>query len=335
MTIREVARHAGVSLQTVSNVLNGRVSQMGPKTRERVERAIADLGYQPNAQARGLRSQRTDTVAYLTVDPATHFLADPFHTALISGMGDSLRDHDHCLLVQALELDFPGAAFKRLFAQRRFDGAVVHLSGTSQERSRWLGELGATGAPFVVIEEQVDMERAASVRAGNRGGAEKAVEYLHEKGHTRIGFLLAGRDWPAFDERLGGYQAALRRLRLGPALKWSAPEESVDAARSRMHAVLQRETGRVAVLAANDILALGALQAAKALGRRIPDDVAIVGFDDFDFARYVEPALTTVALPGYEMGKHAAEMLVEYGKTGAFAEHEVIFPTTLVPRQSA
>jgi DNA-binding LacI/PurR family transcriptional regulator len=335
MTIREVARHAGVSLQTVSNVLNGRVSQMGPKTRERVLRAIAQLGYQPNAQARGLRSQRTETMAYLTVDPATHFLADPFHTALISGMGDVLREHAHCLLVQALPLDYPGEAFRRLFAQRRFDGAVVHLSGTAEDRSRWTGELGKSGAPFVLIEEQVEIERCACVRADNRAGAERAVDYLHERGHTRVGFLSAGRDWPAFEERLAGYQAALRRLKLGPMLKWSAAEESVEAARTRMDGVLQRETGSLAVLCANDILALGALQAAKALGRRIPDDVAIVGFDDFDFARYVEPALTTVALPGYDMGKRGAEMLVAYGRTGEFPEREVVYPTTLVPRQSA
>src|SRR5215813_1051225 len=114
MTIREVAKRAGVSLQTVSNVLNGKTSQVGQKTRERVLRSIEELGYQPNLHARGLRSQRTYTVGFLTVDPATRFLADPFHTAILSGMADILRENDYGLLVQALHPDDPAESFDRL-----------------------------------------------------------------------------------------------------------------------------------------------------------------------------------------------------------------------------
>src|SRR6516162_6612329 len=113
MTIREVARRAGVSLQTVSNVLNGRHSRTSPETRQRVLRTIKELGYHPNAHARGLRLERSETVGYFTVDPSPQFLADPGRSGLLSGVADVLREQDYCLLVQALPPDEPGEAFRR------------------------------------------------------------------------------------------------------------------------------------------------------------------------------------------------------------------------------
>lgn len=335
MTIREVARRAGVSLQTVSNVINGRTSQVGAETRERVERWIAELGYQPNSQARGLRSQRTGTIAFLTVDPADRFMADPFSTALLSGMADALRESGQCLLVQALPPDDPVKEFTRLAGQRRFDGACMHLSGTAAERRRWIKALAATDAPFVLFEERADGARSASVRADNHQGALRAIEHLHARGHTRIAFLSAARDWPAFDERLAGYQEALRALRLGAARKWVAAGERVELAKEVVTTALSRENPPTALLCANDVLALGALQAARALGKHVPEDLAVIGFDDHEFARYVAPSLTTVALPGYDMGRRAAELMVGFLRHGEFAQREVVFETGLVLRESA
>src|SRR5690348_3114531 len=120
MTIREVARKAGVSLQTVSNVINGRFSEVGFETRQRVLKTIEALGYQPNAGARGLRGRKTYGIAFLTVDPSDRFLADPFHTVTLSGMADALREKGYGLLVQALPTDQPAEAFDRLYRQRRF-----------------------------------------------------------------------------------------------------------------------------------------------------------------------------------------------------------------------
>jgi DNA-binding LacI/PurR family transcriptional regulator len=335
MTIREVAKRAGVSLQTVSNVLNGRTSQVGAETRERVLSAIDELGYQPNASARGLRSQRSYTVGYLTVDPADRFLADPFHTFLLSGMADALRNRDYCLLVQALNPRAPGESFGRLFRQRRFDGAVVHLSGTEAERQRCIADLNASGCPFVLIEEHVQGPQAACVLADNRQGAERAVAYLRSKGHKRIAFLTPERPWPAVEERLAGYQAALKAHKLPGPREWRLASETTEEARAFVEAVLRKEPSVTAVIGSNDVLAVGALQAAKKLGRRVPQDLAIVGFDDFDFARLVDPPLTTVRLPGYDMGRRAAELLLDHLQRGAFPESTVVFPTTLVERGTA
>jgi LacI family transcriptional regulator len=246
-----------------------------------------------------------------------------------------------CLLVQALDPNDPGEGFRRLLGQHRFDGAVVHLSGPASQRRRWIGELAATGGAFVLVEERASQGRCACVRADNRQGAMRAVEYLREKGHSRIGFLTAARDWPAFDERLAGFQEALGNMagreRKRPELpgKWAAAGERVELAQAVTETILRRAGAPTALLCANDVLALGALQAARTLGRRVPDDLAVIGFDDHDFARYVAPALTSVALPGYDMGGRAAELMLGFIRHGEFSEREVLFPTQLVLRESA
>lgn len=334
MTIREVAQRAGVSLQTVSNVINGRTTQMASETRQRVLHWIEELGYQPNLHARGLRSQRTYTLAFLTVDQSARFLSDPFHMATLSGMADILRDRDYGLLVQVLHPDEPAEMFKRLFRQRRFDGAVVHLSGMETKRQRCIESMVKSEHPFVLIEEPVKGQACASVRADNRKGAAEAVRFLAERGHKRIGFLAAELSWPAVEERLAGYLAALKEQRL-PERVIPVETEDFETARTTLEANLRKTSGMTAVLCSNDVIAVGALQAAKSIGRRVPDDFAIIGFDDFDFASYVDPPLSTVALPAYDMGRKAAELLLEFLQEEAFAQPEVIFPTTLIQRGTA
>lgn len=335
MTIREVAKQAGVSVQSVSNVLNGRSSQMRDETRERILQSIRDLNYQPNALARGLRSQRTHTVAFLTIDPVTRFLADPFHVTILSGMAAMLRRKDYCLFVQGLQPEQAGEAFQRLVHQRRFDGAVVHLSGTPKRRARHVAQLTASGCPFILVEERANAATAACVRADDRGGARQAVAFLQAKGHERIGFLATDRPWPAVEERIAGYKEAVEATGGGWCKVWKVERECMERARASMAVILEREPAVTAVLCANDVLAVGAMQAARCRGRAVPADLAVVGFDDFEFAQYVDPPLTTVALPGYEMGHRAAELLLGYFEDGRFAAPDVVFPATLVRRGSA
>jgi DNA-binding LacI/PurR family transcriptional regulator len=335
MTIRDVAKRAGVSLQSVSNVLNGRTSQMREETRQRILHSIRELNYYPNAMARGLRSRCTNTIAFLTIDPATRFLADPFHVAILSGMVDMLRAEDYTLFVQGLQPDQAGEAFRRLVHQRRFDGAIVHLSGPREQRQRHIDQLEQSGCPFVLIEERTSAATAACVLADDRGGAANAVAFLRSEGHERIGFLATDRPWPAVEQRVAGYEEAVRAAHGDWIEVWKVDRESIEGARDAMEAILLGEPSVTAVLCANDVIALGALQAAKRLRRKVPSEFAIVGFDDFEFAPYVDPPLTTVALPGYEMGRRAAELLFDYFKEGQFSTSEIVFPTTLVRRGSA
>ncbi|MDR3633261.1 MAG: LacI family DNA-binding transcriptional regulator [Isosphaeraceae bacterium] len=333
--MRDVARQAGVSLQSVSNVLNGRNSQMSEETRKRILASIQELGYQPDSQARGLRSQRTNTVAFLTIDPATRFLADPFHVAILSGMVDVLRERDYAMFVQGLEPDSAGLAFQRLAHQRRFDGAVVHLSGPKESRAQHIEQLERSGCPFVLVQERPSASTASCVLADDHGGAATAVSLLLARGHQRIGFLATARSWPAVDARKAGYEQALRAVGNRKPDVWNVEHESIEGARTVMEDVLARVPSITAFLCANDVLAVGALQAAKQLGRVVPSNVAIVGFNDFEFARYVDPPLTTVSLPAYEMGRRSADMLLEFFEDGKFSTQEVLFPATLVERGTA
>ncbi len=333
--MRDVAKQAGVSLQSVSNVLNGRTSQMREETRLRILQSIRDLNYQPNAQARGLRLQCTKTMAFLTIDPAVRFLSDPFHVAILSGMVDTLRQQDYGLLVQGFHPDQAGGGFRRLVHQRRFDGAVVHLSGSPDRRAEHIEELESTGCPFVLVEDRAEASTAASVLADNRGGAAAAVALLQAEGHQRIGFLATDRLWPAVEKRIAGYEEAIHAGGGNWSQVWGVDHETVEGARGRVEAVLRDDPAVTAILCANDVLAVGAIQAAKRLGRKVPTSLAVIGFDDFDFAQYLDPPLTTVALPGVEMGGRAAELLLAYINNDAFDVPEVVFPTRLIRRGSA
>jgi DNA-binding LacI/PurR family transcriptional regulator len=336
MTMRDVARQAGVSIQTVSNVVNGKEDLMTAETRSRVLRIMQELGYHPNSHARGLRSRQTRTIGFLTVDPSARFLADPFHGAIMSGMADVLRENDYYLLVDAIQPGRSGHSFHTLFYERRIDAAVGHLSGLHAQREAYVRELEGTSCPFVLIEERAECATGASVLADNREGACQAVRYLIEKGHSDIAFLSGATAWPAVEERLAGYRQALAAngLPLRDDRILEAPWSHTDA-QAAIGAVLERLPTVTAILCANDLLAVGAMAAAKSLGRSLPDEMAVLGFDDFEFAAYVDPPLTTVALPGYDMGRRAAELLLACLQEGEFPEKEVVFPTTLTLRNSA
>jgi DNA-binding LacI/PurR family transcriptional regulator len=335
-TMRDVAQRAGVSLQTVSNVVNGRRHLMTAETLARVVGAMEELEYHPNAHARGLRSKQSRTIGFLTVDPSVRFLADPFHNAILSGMADVLRENDYYLLIHARRPDGNDPLFQALFFERRLDGAVVHLSGTRAQREAYIHELAETGRPFLLIEERADCPTGACVRADNREGAVRAVEYLLERGHTDVAFLSEVSVWPAVEERLAGYREALAAHGL-PARDdlVLAATASHAQAQSAVAALLARAPSVTAVLCANDLLAVGAVAAAKSLGRQIPAEFAVIGFDDFVFAALIDPPLTTVALPGYEMGRRAAELLLSHLQEGRFPTKEVVFPATLTVRNSA
>ena len=205
---------------------------------------------------------------------------------------------------------------------RRGGVAPVRFAEERQQCGRQLSE---AGCPFVLIEEQVKGPHAASIRADNRQGAEKAVAYLREKGHKRIAFLNTERSWPAFEERLAGYQAALKAHGCRAA-------RMADRKRKRRHARQFVESAlrerRISPRWSAPTTSWPSVPCRQPAGsaRKVPEDIAIVGFDDFDFARYVDPPLTTVALPGYEMGHRAAELLFEYLAKGRFPRRKRSFP---------
>jgi DNA-binding LacI/PurR family transcriptional regulator len=339
--MRDVAARAGVSLQTVSNYVNGRFHEMSEETRERVGRELDELAYWPNASARSLRAKRTMTLGVLVLDEGARFLADPMTDLVIAGIGDVARDRGYSLLIQAARPD--PEHLEDLFApllEHRVDGALLFLSGAPSIRRRTIRRIVELGFVVAVFEQAPAGVPVVSVTADNRGGARLLTEHLLERGHRRIAFVSTRAPWPMVEERLRGYREALRAHGVGadPALEASdgvwAPSDGSQMA-ERLLALPDPPT---AIMCGNDLLALGAMRAAKVRGLRVPGDVAVTGFNDFEFAQFVDPPLTTVRVPGYELGRVAAERVI--GQLGGDeplddAGRKVTLPVELQLRGSA
>jgi len=336
-TMRDVAGRAGVSTQTVSNLVNGRGHLMSDETRARVETAMAELAYHPNSAARGLRSARTRTLAFLLLDEGARFLADPMTDLILAGIGDVARDRGYRMLIQAGRPEQTSTDLLGPVLENRADAAFLFLSGEPVLRAWYAARLAALGVPGVVFEDDWDEPGLLSVAAANRDGARQLAEVLIAAGHRRIGFVAARARWPMVEQRRRGYDDALAAAGIA-ADRALARFEGVWDARAGVDLAAALLAGRdppTAIMCGNDLLALGVIQALRQSGRRVPDDVAVTGFNDFEFAAFVDPALTTVRTPGYEMGRTAAERLIDVLDGGSAADRRVVLPVELIRRSSA
>lgn len=335
--MRDVAEAAGVSVQTVSNLVNGRTNQMTPETQTRLREVMERLGYYPNSAARGLRSARSQTIGFLILDESTRFLADPMTDLFMSGLGDVLRDQNYALLIQASRSDRPIDQLLAPLHEGRVDGAVVFLSGPASTRARYVQQLRKLPVPMLLLQEHELLESDVPVIAADDfGGARDLCRHLLAAGHRRVAFLSASHRWSAIEARHRGYHAAHveAELQVDPTLTvWQGKFDAISASESAA-VLLDSVAPPDAVMCANDLVALGVLKAARDRGLRVPDDLAVTGFDDFDFAAAVSPPLTTVSIPGYEMGRLAARVMIDSGDDG-IASTQHMFSTQLQIRESA
>ncbi len=302
-TIRDVAKRAQTSVSTVSRVLT-KSGPVAEQTLRRIMEAIDELGYRPNALARGLVQKRTGTIGVVLPD-----VANPFYAEVLRGMGDvAAAQGFHLLLVNA-DLSFrkeeEGLA---ILAEKQVDG-VIYTSGEVTPAHR---ELFAALRRPVALAATYDPEGAyPAVLVDSQRGAALAVEHLADLGHSRIAVIHGPlRDPVAGGPRLAGYQqgAAARGLVLAPELiaEGDFHLESGYAAMSRM---LDRSDRPTAVVAASDLMAIGAVNAILDRGLRVQEDISVVGFDNIWFASAVRPGLTTVAQPMYDIGAKSVEIL--------------------------
>ncbi|MCS6940996.1 MAG: LacI family DNA-binding transcriptional regulator [Roseiflexaceae bacterium] len=338
VTIREVARAAGVSIQTVSNVMHNK-SSVRPEIQVRVLDAIKRLGYYPSQSAQGLRQGASLTLGFLVFDPNPRALADPVHGEVIAGMNDVARANNYSLLIDtpSIRPEAPGEHFLRPFYTNRIDAAVITLSGTSDLHDAVIAELVEANAVFALLEREVSGDQAFCLLSTNAAGAYDATSLLIKRGRSRIAFIDSIQVWPAVEQRLQGYMRAMRAHGLESHIQVaSSPDWTVEGGASAMQRLLN-QTDRPwpdAVIGGNDLLAVGAMHAIRAVGLRIPDDIAVMGFDDFEFARYVEPAISTVHVPYYDMGRRAAETLIDHLQGKTVAERRIILPTRIILRRS-
>lgn len=333
--MREVAERASVSVMTVSNVINGRPGAVGSETKARVEQAMAEIGYHPNMSARALRSAQSDTLAFLLRDESSEYLADPLTNLLTAGIGEVLREHDRNLLIRTVRAESdPEGLFEPLL-QSRVDGAFVLLSGEPDMRRWSVQRLTEIDVPFVVFDEVLDDPQVLSVRAADRDGGRVLTEHLMGRGHRRIGFIGARVPWAVLEQRRLGHADALRSAGIEPVDElqvFDAGWQPAGAA-AMVDTLLALPDPPTAIMCGSDVLAIGAIQTLKRRGLRVPDDIAVTGFDDFTFAEFVEPALTTVRVPALQMGRMAAGMLLREIE-GAVDVRQVVLPVELVVRAS-
>lgn len=329
-SITRVAELAGVSATTVSHTLNGR-RPVAEETRRRVLRAIEQLGYRPNVLARGLRTNRSQTIGLIIPD-----ITNPFYPALARGLQDVLGPAGYDQIISNTDGDraTEQAAIEQMIA-RQVDGLAFAVFHTNAED---LLPAIEAGIPVVRLGGRLVQPGVDLVHSDDEGGAAEATRYLLGQGYRRIAFVCgpAAEGGPAA-ERVAGYRAALADAGAssGPDLVVHTDFGRAGGAEG-VAELLEAAQRPDAVLCANDIMAIGALDALAARGLRAPQDLAVMGFDDIDAAGMVSPGLTTMANPAREIGRaSASRLLARLGGSLDAASTELVIPARLVRRQSA
>ncbi|WP_460544615.1 LacI family DNA-binding transcriptional regulator [Glycomyces halotolerans] len=327
-TLEEVAERAGVSRATVSRVVNGQTS-VAEHLRVAVETAAAEMGYVPHAAARSLVTHRTDSVALIVPESPTRvFSDDQFFPSVIRGVATELDAAGKLLVLMTT-----GTAEGRTRVERYAVGG--HVDGVmfaSLHDADPLPELMERRGVPVVCNGMMPHSRLPCIDVDHIGGVQAAVEHLLAKGRSRIATIAGPQDMVAGRARLEGYRRALAAAdrRAIVAIGDFTAESGTDA----MRQLLADEPELDAVFVGSDLMAHGALAALREAGRRVPDDVAVVGFDDIALASYCEPPLTTVRQPITEIGRTLARHMLAL-LDGEDVERTTILPTELVVRESA
>jgi DNA-binding LacI/PurR family transcriptional regulator len=331
-TLEEVAALAGVGRGTVSRVVNN-AAGVRDSTRAAVERAIAELGYVPNLAARSLAGRRADAVALVMTEPDWRQFGEPFFSAVVGAVGDALTDTGVQLLLTLVRTDVERQRFVEYARGGRVDGVLLMSVHAKDQLPDMLSE---AGLPTVLLGRRSGDESVTYVDADNAGGARSAVTHLLRTGRKAVGTVTGPLDMYVAQCRLRGYREALERAgaEVVPSriVEGDFTEHSGRVATAEL---LARNPEIDAVRAASDTMAAGALSALRAAGRRVPEDVAVIGFDDFQLARHTDPQLTTVRQPVEEIGRTMVRLLLEEMEDSAVAWRHVILRTELVRRDSA
>jgi LacI family transcriptional regulator len=327
-TIRDVARRAGVSISTVSYVLTGE-RHIGPDTRQRVLEAVNALGYRGNFVARSLKTGRTMVLALIIPD-----ILNPFFTLVARGAEDAAREWGYSLVLCNTTVDPDREEeYLQLAQSRRVDG-LIYMPGSDRFHPE-LHQLVRQRFPVVVVDEQVPDVDAASIFVDNRGGGRLAGRHLGELGHRRVGIIGGPPGLSTVPARIQGVLDGLAEHGVEvPPQHIVYGDYQLESGREAMRALWRTDGPLTAIFAANDLMAIGAMQEARDWGLSVPQDISIVGFDDIPLAAMISPALTTVEQPAVIMGHAAVEVLVDALSSGEERREHRTFDTHLHVRAS-
>lgn len=326
-TIYDVATRAGVSPATVSRVLNGR-TDVSPDLAGRVRQAVDDLGYRPNGVARNLRKRVTTVWGLIISD-----IGNPFFTALVRGVEDVAHQAGYSLVLCNSDEDL---VKERRYVEIALDEqmAGVIVSAASEPDSD-LSPLTDRGIPVVAVDRRLDRTDVDTVLVDNVRGARDATRHLIDIGCRRIACITGPSRTTTAAERLRGFRQALEDAGRGldPALV-VLENFKEDGGRDGVRRLLELGEWPDGLFVANNLMTMGALEALEDAGARVPDDVALIGFDDLPWARHVRPRLSTVAQPTYDLGREAATLLAARIAGQGGAMRTVVLPPTIHVRES-
>lgn len=324
-TIYDIARVAGVSIATVSHVLSGK-GRASAATRERVLAAVRELGYERSAIASALAGKNTHTIGLLVPD-----VDNPYFSEVVRGAEDAAFARGYSVLIGNTDHDRDKeAAYLRTLRVKAMDGVIV-ATGTADPAV--LSGMAQDGVRVALLSRQISGVPGPFVGVDNHAGGGAAAAHLLELGHRSIGVIVEPLSVQSAQDRLDGF---LARTAGAPGIQIHVAEEQGFGIRTgelATRALLEAHAVS-AIFAGNDQLAVGALQAARACGLRVPADLSVMGFDDSAWARIAVPALTTIAQPMRDLGQAAADLVIDAIESGAPDESTVILPFSLVVRDS-
>jgi len=330
VTLKTIAEEAGLSITTVSRALAG-YTDVNEDTRSRIVAIAQRLGYQPNLAARHLRSKQTHTIGM--VIPLTSYFSDPFFMELLSGVGRQAAEYGYDLLLSAQQ---PGeeelSAYRRMVASSRIDGVVLARVLADDPRIAFLKE---AHHPFVAFGRS-NANDYPYIDVDGATGVYHLVGHLIERGHRRIAMILSPRKLAFTTARFEGYQRALNEAGIALVEQYVVESDlTQEGGRTMAQCLLDLPSPPTAIVACNDAMAIGAMQAIRACGLAVGRDVAVAGFDDIPTAAFTDPPLTTVRQPIYDIGRRALDMLICVIRQEPLDEAHVLLVPELIVRQSS
>ncbi len=309
-------------------MVNASAHRVRPATRRKVLAAVADLRYHASVIAQGLKKGISRTVALIVPD-----ISNPFFPAIARGIEDVATARGYAVLLCNTYEDLAKErAHLQVLRERWVDGLIFATVGSNTAHLR---ALVRQHVPVVLVARDIEGLRIDAVLVDNFRGAFVATTHLLGLGHRQIAFVGGPAALRVASERRRGYEAALAAAGISAAARYVVDGDfTIPGGRRAMQVLLDRAAGFSGVVAANDLMAIGAMEALRTAGRRIPDEVAIVGFDDISFASLVSPPLTTVAQPKYQMGRIAMDRLLELMNGAAARGQQIILTPELVVRES-
>lgn len=330
ITISDVAQHADVSKSTVSQYLNKRYDYMAPKTKERIKKAIEELGYHPNIVARSLKQKSTSTIGVIVAN-----ILHTFSTQTIRAVEDICNEQGfHIIVCNADDNPEKERKYIEMLRAKQVDGLIIFPTGGNIDL---YNSMVKEKYPLVFVDRIVENLKTSSIMLDNESAVKMAVDHLVNKGYDRIGIMTTSlqRHVTPRVERINGFRKALKENGI-PIREDHIKSLELEWIQDGLHDMLSSEKPPQALIAGNDLTLIEILRYIKSNGINMPTDLALIGIDDVSFASLFTPELTTIAQPTYEMGKQAAELLLNKIKDPDLIEEEQIyrFQPELMVRQS-